>query len=335
MRGDDPVRKVLILGGGNGMPAVLRGLCNHPSAGRMSLTAVVTSADDGGSSGRIRKERGGVPPGDVRNCLLALADVDGGAFKRLFSHRYQGAGELAGHAVGDLILCALREITGSPIDAIQQAGIMLGVQDKVLPVTLDPVHLHGRTSGGDLLEGESTIGASPSAMSKVWLEPSGIPPCLGVLEGIREADMVVLAPGSLFTSLLPVLLVPGVSDAVRSTHGRRVLVANLMTQPGETRGMDLDDHLDALESHVGNGLIDCVLVNSAAVDPSRLRAYEEMQAGLIVPSFRRRGERLLERDLLSPSGKVRHDPDKLAEALLEFMEDGGTGRLGPDQAALG
>lgn len=313
-----PVTRIAVVGGGNGISVVLRGLARRVAgAPPLEISAIVATADDGGSSGRLREERGGVPPGDLRNCLLALATGTEDRFARLFSHRYDGAGGLAGHSLGNLILAAMAEQEGSWLRAAATAGEMLGAQGRVLPVTPGGVRLEAEARDGIRISGESRIGRSHCAIHRVWLDPESVEPSSGVLDTLRNADLVVLGPGSLFTSLLAVLLVPGVADAFRESRGRRVLVANLMTQPGETFGMDLADHLEALDRHVGAGLLEIVVAHSAAVDPERVRPYEEQGAEPLAPTWRApRSERILTYDLVTSSGKIRHDSGALADSLL-------------------
>ncbi len=315
--------RVVVLGGGNGISAVLRGIERRRRSGKpLHVTAIVATADDGGSSGRLRDERGGLPPGDLRNCLLALAPENAAGFARVFAHRYEGSGDLAGHSLGNLILAALAEQENSYLRAVELAAEMLGAGGRVLPVSLQSVRLEAEARDGSRISGESRIGKAHCAVSKVWLDPPHVEPCPGVTEAIRSADLLVLGPGSLFTSLLAVLLIPGVQAAVRASRGRRVLVANLMTQPGETLGMNLTDHLEALDRHVGPELVQDVLADGSGPDPDRVRPYEEQGAEPLSPILTApRTERLVVRDLVTTSGKIRHDPDSLAEALLELLQE--------------
>lgn len=326
-RSPRPLR-VAVIGGGNGIPIVLRGLADEARNGRpVELAAIVATADDGGSSGRIRRERGGVPPGDLRNCLIALADGAEAPFGRLFAHRYEGAGALAGHSLGNLMLMALAERSGSWTDAVAEAGHMLGARGRVIPASPIGLRLEGETVDGERISGESRLGAAPSALRRVWLEPGSPEPSPGVLEALREADLVVLGPGSLFTSLVPVLLVHGVTDAIRASRGVRVLIANLMTQPGETVGMSLAEHLDALEAHAGPGLVEMVLVNDASIDRARLRAYQEQGSELVaLDGLGARPEALRFGRLVNDAGKIRHDPRRLADALIGVLPAPGVAR---------
>ena len=312
--------RVAVVGGGNGIPNVLRGLADESRAGRrLEITAIVATADDGGSSGRIRRERGGVPPGDLRNCLLSLGDAAGEPWGALFAHRYEGAGALAGHSLGNLMLMALAERNGSWVDAVAEAGRYLGARGRVIPATPVGLALEGVTVDGQRISGESRIGAAPSAIRRVWFDPPDPAPSEGVLDALSRADLIVLGPGSLFTSLLPVLLIHGVADAVRRSRGLRVLVGNLMTQPGETIGMSLAEHLESLEAHAGPGLLDVILLNAAPIDETRIRPYRDQGAELVSrEGLAARREASISVPLVNDSGKVRHDPARLAGALLRL-----------------
>jgi uncharacterized cofD-like protein len=318
MRASAAPLRVAVVGGGNGIPNVLRGLAALARQGRpLDITAIVATADDGGSSGRIRSQRGGLPPGDLRNCVLALADEADGVFGRLFAHRYAGAGDLAGHSLGNLLLIALAEQEGSYLKAVETAGRLLRIRGRVLPATAAPVRLEGETIDGERISGESRIGAAPAAVRSVWLEPAAAEPGEGVLQALNAADLVVLGPGSLFTSILPVLLVRGVPEAVRASRGSKVLVGNLMTQPGETVGMTMSDHMDAIDRHVGPALVETVLLNSTPIAAHRLRPYAEQQAELVLPAgLDDRPEAVCQAGLVNEAGKIRHDPSRLADALL-------------------
>ncbi len=314
--------RIVVLGGGTGIPNVLKGLAACVRAGQpLDITAIVATGDDGGSSGRIRRDRGGLPPGDLRNCLVALADDAGSDFGRLFAHRYDGAGDLAGHSLGNLLLMALAEQEGCWIKALAAAGRMLGARGRVLPVTEHGLRLEAETIAGERISGESRIGAAPAAIHRVWLEPARISASAGVVEAIHDADLVVIGPGSLFTSLIAVLMVPGIADAVRNSRGRRVLVGNLMTQPGETLGLCMADQLSALDRHVGPGLVETVLLNDTPIAPERLRPYALQQSELVARSaLSRRPEEIVTAPIVNDEGKVRHEPARLAGALLRLAK---------------
>jgi uncharacterized cofD-like protein len=309
---------VTVLGGGNGASSVLRGLVSRKNRGvAMDIRTIVATADDGGSSGRLRRQRGGLPPGDLRNCLLALAADPDRPDVKLFAHRFCGTGELGGHAMGNLVLAALAEQEGCYLRAIERAGEMLSVDGQVIPVSLESVALQARTSGGEHLAGESVIGDAAQPPERVWLVPADVHPAPGVIDAIVDADLIVIGPGSLFTSLLAVLMVPGVADAVRGSRAVRVIVANLMTQPGETLGMDLTSHLEAIDRHVGPGLADHVIYHCERLAGERLGPYLAVHAQpLRPPESWTRTEVPIARDLATLGGKVRHDPGRLADALL-------------------
>jgi uncharacterized cofD-like protein len=314
-----PIR-VTVIGGGNGISAVLRGLaCAARDGHCLQIAAVVATADDGGSSGRIRRERGGLPVGDFRNCLLALAP-DASSLAKLFAHRYLGTGELAGHAVGNLMLAALAEQEGCHLRGLERAGSLLGCVGRVLPATAEPVALHAELEDGTRLDGESSIGRSDRSVRRVWLEPSDAAAPDESVAAIREADLLVVGPGSLYTSLLSVLCVPNLADALRSTRATRVLISNLMTQPGETSGMRLNAHLDAIDAHLGSGVIDVVLAHGPAVEPWRLAPYTaEGSEPVLEPIRSGRSERLVTADLATSSGKIRHDAARTAAAALSLV----------------
>lgn len=339
-----PAVQVAVLGGGNGISVVLRGLAEAARAGTsIVITAVVATGDDGGSSGRLRRQRGGLPPGDLRSCLLALTPDDSRPFAALFAHRYQGSGDLAGHVLGNLILSALAEREGDYIRALDVAAGMLGACGRVLPASREAVRLEGECRDGCRISGESTIGRAHS-IERIWLEPQDAAIAPGVAEAIGAADLVVIGPGSLFTSILPVLLVPGVASAVRASRGRRILIANLMSQPGETLGMDLGAHLEALDRHVGPHLVQEVLVHEGALQADRLEPYASQHAAPVTASSGQgRVERLVRAHLVTDSGKIRHDGALLAALLLAMHSQDPPrrrsivtgGSLSPAQTGLG
>lgn len=312
--------RVTVVGGGNGISAVLRGLASAARDGHaLEIAAVVATADDGGSSGRIRRERGGLPVGDFRNCLLALAP-DPSPLARLFAHRYHGTGELAGHAVGNLMLAALAEQEGCYLRGLRTAGDLLGCAGRVLPATVDPVALHAELEDGSRIDGESSIGRSERSVRRVWLEPSDASAPPESVAAILEADLLVIGPGSLYTSLLSVLCVPSLAEALRTTRAARVLVSNLMTQPGETAGMRLNAHLEAIDAHLGEGVVDIVLAHGPGVEPWRLAPYAaEGSEPVLEPIRAGRHERLVTVDLATASGKIRHDATRTAAAVLSLL----------------
>lgn len=307
---------VTAVGGGTGLAVLLRGLKGRVPADR--LRAVVTVTDDGGSSGRLRRDFGVLPPGDIRNCIAALAD-DEDLLARLFQYRFVGGEGLAGHSFGNLFLTALAGITGDFYQAILTAESVLSVRGRILPATLTDVCLTARGASGTRYKGESAIGRAGEVLSELELEPSAPPPFPAALEALGAADIIVLGPGSLYTSILPNLLIPGIRRAVCQAKAKVVVALNLMTQPGETDGMSGQDHLDAIERHVGSELVDAVLMNSTPLPAERLALYEatgskpvELEAGAVES----RRITVVAVDLLSETGLLRHDPAKLASAVL-------------------
>ena len=316
--------RVVSLGGGTGLPVVLRGLRPQvrPRNGRrgLDLTAVVAMSDDGGSSGRLRRTRGLLPPGDVRNCLVALAGSRG-ALADVLQFRFGGTGSLAGHALGNLLLAALAEMHGDFLQAVRSASRLLEVRGTVLPCTVDPVHLVAELEDGRRVLGERHLAQAGIRVRRVTLHPLRPEPAEGVLEAIAGADLVTLGPGSLYSSVLPNLLVDGVAEALRSTPARRVLVANLMTEPGETGGMAAADHLRAVLDHAGP-VVDVVLLNSAPLGVGRLNRYARAGAEPVrtdVERVRAMGVVPIETDLLRAGPRLRHDPRKLGKALLSVL----------------
>jgi uncharacterized cofD-like protein len=313
--------RVVALGGGTGLPVVLRGLARHarPCLGRraVELTAVVAMSDDGGSSGRLRRTRGLLPPGDVRNCLVALSGSRG-PLADVLQHRFGGRGSLAGHALGNLLLAALTEMHGDFLEAIRSASRLLDTRGTVLPSTVAPVRLVAELEDGRRLVGERHLARVGARVRRVSLHPTRPAPAEGVLEAIASADLVTFGPGSLYSSVLPNLLVDGVAEALQTTRARRVLVANLMTEPGETGGMTAVDHVRAVLEHAGP-VVDVALFNSAPLGAPRLERYSRAGAEP-VPTDRGRIQALgvvpVEADLLRSGTRLRHDARKLGKALL-------------------
>jgi len=310
------------IGGGTGLSVLLRGLKAHVGTERLGqLTGVVTVTDDGGSSGRLRKEFGVLPPGDIRNCIAALAD-DEDLLTRLFQYRFPNGGGLLGHSFGNLFLTALTGITGDFHQAILTAESVLSVRGKIFPATLTDVRLRGRGVSGRIYEGESAIGLSGEELAAVELDPATPPAFPQAVAALEKADLILLGPGSLYTSILPNLLIPGIRQALVKTRARVVLLLNLMTQPGETDGMMGIDHLRALVRQAGEGIIDAVLVNATPIPPSLTAHYAETDAVPVAVDravLEALGVEGHEADLLAVDGDlIRHDPEKLAAAVLEL-----------------
>jgi len=308
--------RVVAVGGGTGLAALLRGMKAHTS----NLTAVVTMADDGGSSGLLRRDMGMPPPGDLRNCLVALAD-DESMMSRLFQYRFPGGG-LQGHSFGNLFMAALTEVTGDFERAVQESTHILKVRGRVLPSTLDDVVLHAQLEGGGQVSGQSTITAAERLPRRVWLTPAAPRPLPQAIAALRRADLVVLGPGSLYTSIIPNLLIPEVRAAIKETRGLVVYVCNVMTQPGETDGYTAADHLDALHRHGLTGLVDVVLVNDAAVSADLVASYRRLGARPVVVDedrLREAGVKVTHAQVAAESNVVRHDSKRLAQALIRIV----------------
>ncbi len=310
---------ITALGGGTGLAALLRGLKRES----VDITAVVTVGDDGGSSGRLRRDLGVLPPGDVRNCLVALAD-DESLLGQLFQYRFQD-GELSGHSFGNLFLAALSNVAGGFDRAIEESSHVLRVRGQVLPSTLSEVSLWAERADGRRVKGESAITAGEGACRRMWLEPMSPPAHPPAVEAIYGADLLLLGPGSLFTSVLPHLAVPEIAEAVRETHGVRVYVCNVMTQPGETDGFSASDHLErVLESAPDS--VDLIVVNNGPLDPAAVAAYAlEGQEPVKVDhkALLAQGVKVVEGDLAERGQAVRHRPEALADLLVSLAEPAG------------
>ena len=306
--------QVVALGGGTGLPVVLRGLVEHPE---VQLAAVVAMSDDGGSSGRLRRTRGGLPPGDVRNCLAALASEDA-PLAPLFQHRFGGSGALRGHALGNLLLAAEAERSGDFLAAVARVALLLKSRGRVLPCTLEPVELLAFRDSGPPVLGQRWLSRGTGRVVRVELSPSLPVPAPGVLSLIQSADLVVLGPGSLFSSVLPPLLVAGVAAALARSRALKVWVANLVTQRGETCGMDAADHLAALKAHAGE-VVDVALVNDRPLSVGTQDLYAR-SGGLALDwdeaGLRDHGVVPCAVDLLREGPRARHCPAKVARALM-------------------
>ncbi len=307
------MRRVVAMGGGTGLPVLLRGLKGHTH----HITAVVTVTDDGGSSGRLRGELGIPPPGDIRNCLVALAGAEP-LMQRLFQHRFT-RGTLAGHAFGNLFIGALTELFGDFQTAVRAASHVLRIHGQVLPSTARQVQICAELSDGSVVEGETAVASSRAPIRRVFLRPADAEPVPDALRAVAEADVVVLGPGSLFTSVLPNLLVRGLAEAVRASPAEKVFVVNVMTQPGETDGFTASRHVQTLVEHVGAGLVDRVVVNTRPVEPERLARYRRQGSEPVRvdrEALHALGVAVTEGDLVNRDELIRHDPDALAAAVL-------------------
>lgn len=321
--------KVVAIGGGTGLPAVLKGLKAHTS----NLTAVVTVADDGGSSGRLRRDLGVLPPGDLRNNIAALAD-DENLMTQLFQYRFQD-GDLGGHAFGNLFISALSGVTGSLETALIETERVLNISGRVLPATLEDVNLRAevRLAGTDdvtTITGESNITAAGGEIEELFLVPADVNAYEGSVQAILDADIVVIGPGSLYTSILPNLLVRGIADALRATRAYKVYVCNIAMQPGETGDFSVADHVMALEKHIGRGVFQVILANDAT--PTANAGVNTRYVPPTPPNHE-----ILQRytvwntDLVDAERPWRHDPNKLVTAILAVSD---TARFGSVPRAI-
>jgi uncharacterized cofD-like protein len=331
--------RIAALGGGTGLPNVLRGLCSllyagaprgHADGAADRLVAIVTTTDDGGSSGRLRREFGGIPPGDIRNCLAAVSD-NPSIITDLFQYRFAAGDRLQGHALGNLILVALADITGDFAKGVEIAARVVGARGRVLPATADPVTLSAELLDGRVVAGETAIARAGGSIARLSLVPDAPRSTAAALDALRQADLIVAGPGSLYTSILPPLLIPDVLDTVRSADAIRVFVLNLMTEPGETDGFDAVRHLDVVCAHLGALPFDYVIFNTARVPEHLAAAYAARGSYPVavtardLSAMRDHGVQPLGAPLVSegPLGRVRHHPGRLATTITACARFGG------------
>jgi uncharacterized cofD-like protein len=310
--------RIVAIGGGTGLSLLLRGLREHTS----NLTAVVAVTDDGGSSGRLRAAFGMPAPGDLSDCLAALS-VDEASLGRLLQYRFSRGGELQGHTFGNLLITTLSEVEHDFGDALRVMQRLLDLNGAVWPATAHAVTLRVEKADGAVIEGESVLAAHPGPVARVSLSPVDPEALPEVVEALARADLVVLGPGSLFTSTLPPVLVPAVGTALRTSNAVLVQVMNIMTEAGETDGFDAWDHVAAVERHVGRRP-DLVVINATPVDPGRAAAYRREAAELVVVDrerFRAAGVALVAWPLLGPGPHAQHDAPALARSLVRWWAE--------------
>ena len=320
--------KVVALGGGTGLSALLRGLKEHvtrPSDQALTkdrpitdLAAIVTVTDDGGSSGRLRRENRMLPPGDIRNCMVALSK-DEALMGRLFQYRFQAGRGLTGHNFGNLFLAALTHVTGDFTEAVRVSSKVLAIRGRIFPSTLSNVHLLATLTNGKRVRGETNISRSKVSIQKIELAPRRVRALPPAIEAIRNADLILMGPGSLYTSVIPNLLIPEIADAIARSKAPRVYIANLMTQPGETTHYPLSEHLRAIHKHVGKRVIDYVVANRRGISPEvarRYRAQGASQVAVDVENVAKMKVKLLLDNLLEEHGVIRHNSQRLAQLLI-------------------
>jgi uncharacterized cofD-like protein len=318
--------EIVVVGGGTGLSTMIRGLKSRTG----NITAIVTVSDDGGSSGRLQRELGILPPGDIRNCLVALADEEP-LMTALFNHRFregeESTGGIGGHSMGNLFLAALTDLNGGRFDlAVQAATRVLAVRGRVLPSTLERISLVADMKDGSRIRGETAIVSSRLGIQQVRLEPAAPNTFPDVAEAIEEASVVVIGPGSVYTSVIPNLLVPKIRAALDKTRAIRIYVCNVMTQPGETDGFTAADHVDAIVTQTGFTGIDYVMVNTKQPGADQLVRYRKQGAEWVKPDLGRirdLGFEPISGSFISQSNLVRHDADALAREIFRILEEGG------------
>lgn len=358
---------IVAIGGGTGLSTLLSGLKHYVQPDGLAeprstatpintITAIVTVSDDGGSSGRLREEFQMLPPGDIRNCMVALSE-DEQLMSRLFRHRFGGKGDLSGHSFGNIFLTALTSVTGDFLEAIRLSSEVLAIKGRIFPATMSDVVLAAELADGTRVEGESNISSSTSPIAKLHLIPATVYPLEDTVRAIAEADLITLGPGSLFTSILPNLLVQGIPEALSRSAAIKVYVCNLMTQPGETVGFSVNDHVQTVFSYAPELSLDYVIVNSALI-PAQLRArYEAEGAAQIGVDFcetpAQPAEQIINQhnqtvaqvictDLLEVrkiqdkewKDVIRHNPSKLAQVILDLAQQPLRGKGQPDDFSL-
>lgn len=314
--------KVVAIGGGTGISTMLRGLKLHTH----NITAIITVADDGGSSGMLRNDLGMLPPGDVRNCVSALADVDP-LVGELLNFRFK-EGSLEGHSLGNLMLAALNETSSSFDEAVKKFSRITSMVGTVYPVTNENVRLGAILKDGSHIDGESNIGVhrENNGIERVYLTPESPKAVDGVLKAIKKADVIVLGPGSLYTSIIPNLLVDGVVDAIKKSSALKIYVCNIMTQAGETEGYSVSDHLEAIERHSYRGIADVVIVNNGIIPESLKINYEAEYAHTVnidADKIMDRSSVLQGNLLLIRNGKIRHNFSRLSRTIVQVAKKQG------------
>lgn len=317
--------KIVVIGGGTGLSTMLRGLKYYTT----NITAIVTVGDDGGGSGKLREDLGMLPPGDIRNCILALADTEP-VMEELLQYRFKdGSGSLEGQSFGNLFLAAMAGVSGSFEEAVRQMSSVLAVTGKVLPVTNDDMKLVATLENGEVIKGESQIPEEVikqgSKIDKLEILPNGAKPLSQAIEAIREADAIILGPGSLYTSIIPNLLVKDIANELRKSDAYKIYISNIMTQPGETDNFTVTDHLTTLMKYGGKGSVDCVIANSGTIPANIKEKYHE--EGSIVVTLNEKEVKNLGVDIIKKNlvrikkDYVKHDSEYLAEVIVDTIMD--------------
>lgn len=308
--------RIVAIGGGTGLSTVLEGLKEYTA----NISAIVAVADEGGSSGRLRAEFGILPPGDIRNCLVSLAEAPK-LMRDLFQYRFREGDGIKGHSFGNLFITAMTQVTGSFQDAIEESSKVLAIRGKVIPSSLDRIRLKAEYFDGSVKEGEDKIPKEEKPIKRISLIPTDPKPNPEALEVINNADIIILGPGSLFTSILPNLIIKDVAEEICKREIPKIYICNVMTQHGETDGFAASDHIEVLLSHTQKGIANCCLVNSGRLDYSLLLKYSQEKSFPVIPDLQRikeKGILVFEDDVVSKTDYLRHDPYKTAKKIMNI-----------------
>lgn len=311
--------KIVVIGGGTGLSVMLRGLKEKP----LDITAIVTVADDGGSSGILRNELQIPPPGDIRNVLTALADAEP-LLTEVLKYRFPTGTGLAGHSLGNLMLAAMTNISGDFVTGIRQLSQVLAVRGRVLPAANRAIVLKAEMADGTIITGESMIPKAGQAIKRVFLEPADVEPLAEAVEVIEEADAILIGPGSLYTSIMPNLIVPKLAQAIVESQAVKLFVCNVMTQPGETDNYTVSAHLDAIHAHIGHHLFDYVIVNDGEIPPQVESQYAELGAKAVhldIEEVESRGYKVIADRLVLFRTFLRHDAERLSHHIYKLVEN--------------
>ena len=334
MEDPSPLR-VVAIGGGTGLSALLQGLKEYTrpseSSPQLDITAIVTVSDDGGSSGRLRREFDVLPPGDIRNCMVALSE-DSALLSRLFQYRFANGRGLKGHSFGNLFLMALTQITGDFSDAVRASSEVLNIAGRIYPATAANVALEAKLANGTSVVGETRISHSRNRIQSIRLVPRKVAPLDATLDAIAQADVITLGPGSLFTSVIPNLLVQGIPAAIRTSQAVKAYLVNLMWQPGETTDFRASDHVRAVHRHAGGKLLDYAVVNIRPIQAALKKRYARQEALPVendLDAIFKLGVKVVAGNLASNVGVVRHDPAATAAVVVRLAQEGRKRRAEP------
>ncbi|MGO4540975.1 gluconeogenesis factor YvcK family protein [Paenibacillus sp. 2TAB19] len=311
--------KIVVIGGGTGLSVMLRGLKEKP----LDITAIVTVADDGGSSGILRNELQIPPPGDIRNVLMALADAEP-LLTEVLQYRFNSGTGLVGHSLGNLMLAAMTDISGDFVSGVRELSRVLAVRGQVLPAANQAIVLKAEMADGSIVTGESMIPKAGQAIRRVFIEPSDVEALPEAVEAIEQADAILVGPGSLYTSIIPNLLVPKLAEAIVNSTAVKLFVCNVMTQPGETDDYSVSDHLEAVHKHIGHHLFDYVIVNDGEIPPQIESKYAEMGAKAVhldLDEVTRRGYQVIADRLVLFRTFLRHDAERLSHHIYKLVEN--------------